>query len=84
MIQKKSADVFKLLGAVKAEFGKFADALDKTQKRMDAASNELDELVGKRTRMMNKKLSTIDALDEEAAKLVFDGKNPTDTEEDEE
>ena len=84
MIQKKSADVFKLLGAVKAEFGKFADALDKTQKRMDAASNELDELVGKRTRMMNKKLSTIDALDEETAKLVFDGKNPTDTEEDEE
>lgn len=71
LIQKKSADVFKLLGAVKTEFGKFADALQKTQKKVDDASVELEKLVGTRTRAMNKKLNTIDALDEETTKLVF-------------
>ncbi len=71
LIQKKSADVFKLLGAVKTEFGKFADALQKTQKKVDDASTELEKLVGTRTRAMNKQLNTIDALDEETAKLVF-------------
>lgn len=72
LIQKKSADVFQLLGAVKTEFGKFAEALEKTQKKVDAASAELEDLVGTRTRVMNKKLRTIDALDEETAKLLFD------------
>ena len=73
MIQKKSADVFKLLGAVKTEFGKFADALEKTQKKVNAASEELDNLVGTRTKMLNSKLKTIDALDEDTTKLIIDG-----------
>ena len=71
MIQKKSADVFKLLGAVKTEFGKFADALEKTQSKVNAAANELDTLVGTRTRMMNSKLKEIDAVDEATAKLLL-------------
>lgn len=75
MIQKKSADVFKLLGAVKTEFGKFAEALEKTQKRVNAAADELDTLVGTRTRMMNSKLRSIEALDEETSKLIIDGSN---------
>lgn len=73
MIQKKSADVFKLLGAVKTEFGKFADALEKTQKRVNAAADELDSLVGTRTRMMNSKLKSIEALDDETSKLLIEG-----------
>ena len=73
MIQKKSADVFKLLGAVKTEFGKFADALEKTQKKVNAASEELDNLVGTRTKMLNSKLKTIDTLDEDTTKLIIDG-----------
>lgn len=78
MIQKKSADVFKLLGAVKTEFGKFAEALQKTQKKFDAAANELDNLVGTRTRMMNSKLKSIDAIDEETAKLLIEGSEMND------
>lgn len=74
MIQKKSADVFKLLGAVKTEFGKFADALEKTQKKVDDASKELDSLVGTRTRMINSKLKSIDALDDETTKMLIDDK----------
>ena len=75
MIQKKSADVFRLLGAVKTEFGKFAEALEKTQKRVNAAADDLDALVGTRTRMMNSKLKSIEALDEETSKLLIDGSN---------
>ena len=71
LIQKKSADVFTLLGAVKTEFSKFADALEKTQKKVNAAADELDSLVGTRTKMMNSKLKSIDALDEETTKLLF-------------
>ena len=73
MIQKKSADVFRLLGAVKTEFGKFADALEKTQKRVNAAADDLDALVGTRTRMMNSKLKSIEALDDETSKLLIEG-----------
>lgn len=72
MIQKKSADVFKLLGAVKTEFGKFAEALDKTQKKVNAAADELDTLVGTRTRMMNSKLKSIESLDESTSKLLIE------------
>lgn len=72
MIEKKSADVFKLLGAVKAEFNKFADSLEKTQKKFNQASDELDNLVGTRTRQMNLKLKNIDALDDETAKFLID------------
>ena len=73
MIQKKSADVFKLLGAVKTEFGKFAEALEKTQKRVNAAADDLEALVGTRTRMLNSKLKSIDTLDEETAKMLIEG-----------
>jgi len=74
MIQKKSADVFKLLGAVKTEFGKFAETLEKTQKKVNAAADELDNLVGTRTRVMNSKLKDIDALDEETTKLLLESR----------
>ena len=72
MIQKKSADVFKILGAVKTEFSKFASALEATQKKVNLAANELDTLVGTRTRMMNSKLKSIDALDEVTAKDLLE------------
>jgi len=72
MIQKKSAEVFKILGAVKTEFGKFATALEATQKKVNLAANELDTLVGTRTRMMNSKLKSIDALDEVSAKDLLE------------
>lgn len=75
MIQKKSADVFRLLGAVKTEFGKFADALEKTQKKFNAAADDLDALVGTRTRKMNTKLKEIEALDQETTKLLLEGES---------
>lgn len=70
-IQKKSADVFKLLGAVKSEFEKFASVLEKTQKKVTEASDELDKLVGTRTRMIRSKLRDVEVLDENETKALL-------------
>ena len=62
VIQKKSAEVFKLLGGVKTEFGKFAETLEKVQTKMETAGKELDNLVGTRTRAMQRKLREIEEI----------------------
>ncbi len=58
-IQKRSAEVFKLLSSVRTEFEKFASALYSTQSKFIALENELDELVGKRTRIMQRRLENV-------------------------
>ena len=55
-IQRRSGEVWNILGAVKTEFDKFADALTMTQTRLEQASSELDKLVGVRTRQIQRKL----------------------------
>ena len=72
VIQKKSADVFKLLGAVKTEFAKFADTLDKAQKKVNEASDELDKLVGVRTRKIQKQLQNIETLDQDLTNKILE------------
>ena len=71
-IQKRSGEVFKLLGAVKTEFEKFAEALSSTQKKLTQAEDELENLVGTRTRQMQKKLKEIGSLSPEEAKNIID------------
>ena len=61
-IQKRSSEVWKILGAVKTEFGKFGGVLEKAQKKITEANNELDTLVGTRTRMMFSKLKGVEEL----------------------
>lgn len=58
-IQKRSGEVWKILGEVKTEFNKFGDELMKTKKYMEMASRGIDSLVGTRTNVMNRKLSSI-------------------------
>ncbi len=60
-VQKRSAEVWQILGSVKNEFDKFNDVLLMTQQRLDQANNELDKLVGVRTRQIRKKLSSVQA-----------------------
>lgn len=55
-VQKRSAEVWKVLGSVKGEFGKFAAVLESTQKRLAQANEELDKLVGVRTRQIQRAL----------------------------
>ena len=70
-IQKRSGEVWEVLGAVKTEFETFEKALTETQERLRKADDSLEKLVGVRTRQMNKKLSRIDKLDiEKTYKLL--------------
>ena len=58
-VQRYSGEVWKVLGEVKTEFSTYADALAKTQQKLDAASEELEKLVGTRTRAMEKRLNSV-------------------------
>lgn len=70
-IQKRSGEVWQVLGAVKTEFDKFEEALRATQNRLNQANDELDKLVGTRTRKMQQKLKQVTELSgEEAARVL--------------
>lgn len=58
-VQKRSAEVWDVLGSVKQEFDKFNDVLVMTQQRLDQANKELDKLVGVRTRQIQRKLKNV-------------------------
>ena len=72
VIQKKSAEVFHLLQSVKTEFNKFAECLEKTQARYEAAGKELDDLVGVRTRQLVRKLDKVESLEFEGKDAKID------------
>lgn len=59
-VQKRSSEVWEILGAVKSEFDTFESVLAQTQKKLDLASNELDKLIGVRTRQIQKKLKDVE------------------------
>lgn len=70
-IEKRSNEVWKLLAAVKTEFTKFGEVLEKTKAKLNQATNELDSLVGVRTRAIQQRLRNIEQLDEnEATKMI--------------
>lgn len=70
-IQKRSSEVWNILGAVKGEFDKFGSVLQMTQQRLEQANQELDKLVGVRTRQIQRKLRQVSVLPEgEGEKLL--------------
>ena len=73
-IQKRSSEVWKVLGAVKTEFDKFASAIESAQRRLEQANDELDKLVGVRTRQIRRRLAGVTSLpDREASDLLSAG-----------
>lgn len=70
-IQKRSGEVWNVLGAVKTEFDKFEACLTQTQTRLDQASRELDKLVGTRTRAIKRKLKGVTELSEAESQAVL-------------
>ena len=70
-IQKRSGEVWEVLGGVKTEFDKFGDALEATQKRLEQANKELDKLVGVRTRQIQRKLRGVTRLDPSESQRMF-------------
>ena len=61
-IQKRSGEVWRVLGAVKQEFENFGGMLEKAHKEISRAGDTIDELRGKRTRAINRKLKEVEAL----------------------
>ena len=72
-IQKRSGEVWEVLGAVKTEFGKFEGVLAKAKERIDQTGDELDKLIGTRTRQINRKLKSVAELPTADAQKLLDG-----------
>ena len=69
-IEKRSSEVWKVLAAVKTEFGKFGDVLSKVKRQLNTASNTIEQ-TGMRTRAMERKLRTVEELPtEETAEIL--------------
>jgi DNA recombination protein RmuC len=61
-LQKRSSEVWKVLGLVKKEFENFGGLLEKAQKNIQTGMSQLDEVVGTRTRAIQRQLRTVDSL----------------------
>lgn len=84
-IQKRSSEVWKILGAVKKEFENFGGMLEKAQKNIRVASDQIDEVMGKRTRAIQRKLKGVEVLgDAEMSLLSADSTDPEISEEENE
>ena len=71
-IQKRSNEVWQVLGAVKTEFGKFEDALVKMQGHLNQTSADLETLMGTRTRAINRKLREVHQLDDASTQKLLE------------
>ncbi len=60
-IQKKGSDVWKVLGEVKTEFGKFGDMLEKAKGKIQGGLEDMDKLITTRTNQINRKLRDVEA-----------------------
>ena len=69
-IQKQSSEVWRLLGAVKTEFGKFGIILEGVKKKLDQASNTMDD-AAKRSRAIERKLRNVEELTSEEAEVLL-------------
>jgi len=69
-IQQRSSEVWKLLGAVKTEFGKFGDILDGVKKKLDQASSTMDD-AARRSRAIERKLRKVEELPAGESELLL-------------
>ncbi|WP_298732378.1 DNA recombination protein RmuC [uncultured Chitinophaga sp.] len=76
-IEKRSSEVWQLLGAVKTEFGNFGAILEKTQKKLQEASNVIDE-AGRRSRSIERKLRNVQELPQDQTNTLLGGQENTD------
>ena len=70
-IEKRSGEVWNLLSAVKTEFGKFTDILDKTQKKLQEASNTI-ESAARRSRSISRKLKNVETISVKESAAMLD------------
>jgi len=82
-LEQRSGEIKKTLSAVKTEFGKFGDILKKAQEKINRASEDIDELVGARTKKINAKLKSFEELPAAESKMLLDANLELDLSEDE-
>jgi DNA recombination protein RmuC len=70
-IEKRSGEVWQLLSAVKTEFGNFSGLLDKAQKNIKTGLDQLENVVGVRTRAIQKRLKNVEMLNNEEAQNIL-------------
>ena len=70
-IQKRTSEVWAVLGAVKTEFGKFGGLLEKVQKNLQSAGDQLEEVIGKRSRAIERKLRQVEQLPVDETKRIL-------------
>ena len=70
-IQKHSGEVWTILGAVKKEFEKMGGMLEKAQKNLQTASGQIDEVLGVRTRAIQRRLKDVDTLSSAEARAII-------------
>lgn len=70
-IQKRSSEVWKVLSAVKTEFNRFEEVLTHTQKQLIKANDDLDKLIGVRTRRIRSSLRNVTEMPEAEARLYI-------------
>lgn len=73
-IEKRSGEVWNLLSAVKTEFDKFTDILDKTQKKLQEASNTI-ESAARRSRTITRKLKNVETISMEESAAMLDAED---------
>jgi DNA recombination protein RmuC len=71
-LEKRSTEVWEVLGAVKTEFSKFGEVLAKTKKKLDEASNTIDQ-AQTRTNAMTRKLKSVEALSDLRTQALLPG-----------
>ena len=70
-LQKRGSEVWQVLGAVKTEFEKFGDILERSQQKLQQVNSDLDHLIGARSRAIARKLRAVEKLDSlETEKLL--------------
>jgi DNA recombination protein RmuC len=74
-LEKRSAEVWEVLGAVKTEFAKFGEVLAKTKKKLEEASSTIDA-AEVRSRVMARKLKSVEELSAERAQELLPGFDP--------
>lgn len=74
-LEQRSGEIKKTLSAVKTEFGKFGDILKKAQEKINKASEDIDELVGARTKKINARLKSFEELPAAESKTLLDSTN---------
>jgi DNA recombination protein RmuC len=78
-IQKRSSEVWQVLGAVKTEFGRFGDVIQKVEEKLEQATKTLSG-VGTRTRAIERKLRGVEALPAADARRLLPDQAPDDGE----